>query len=563
MELSGQPALDAGWPHNSCASSGHAPVRVHSAWHTPLMQLSRRSFLALSAVVVVGCSDSSESTDPETASPSTTDPDTADSDTADADTTVPNTPSTTSTVPPMELDADPFTLGVASGDPDATSVVLWTRLTGDLPDDGIDVDWEAAAPDGSVLASGTARTDASIGGAVHVVAEIGGPATFVFRAGGFESPTGATSPITQTASWRFATASCQHYETGFYAAHRDIAEWSPDLVVFLGDFIYEGAANPIDGTRVRTHEGDEPTDLDGYRGRYATYLADEQLRASRAACPWLVIWDDHEVENDYAALSPQDPAEESAFAERRAAAYQVWWEHTPTRLPAPDQAADEYPIYRNLDVGDLVAISALDGRQYRSNQVCDLTLDTGPPCPGWDDTSRTMLGDDQEAWLADRFASTTSRWNCVAQQTVLTDLRFAETGGILNYDQWDGYVPARDRLLAAPPANLVVVTGDIHLAGVGLIGEPTGTSPVGIEFVTTAISSSANVPPELQPVLAGYSNVVDAELSKRGYTRHTVTPDRWTAEYRSVDDVADPNSAVSTWKTFVVDHGSTSVSEQA
>ena len=243
-------------------------------------------------------------------------------------------------------------------------------------------------------------------------------------------------------------------------------------------------------------------------------------------------------------------------------AYQAWWEHTPTRLPAPDPAADDYPIYRSVDIGDLLAISMLDGRQYRSDQVCDATLDVGPPCPGWDDPTRSMLGAEQEAWLADRFGSATSRWNCVAQQTVMTDLRFAGTGGILNYDQWDGYVPARDRSLAGAPADLVVLTGDIHLAGVGLLGDPTGTSPTGVEFVTASISSAGNVPADLQPVLAGYPNVVDAELSKRGYTRHTITADTWTAEYRTVDDVTRPDSAVSTWKTFVVDHGTAAVTVQ-
>ena len=207
-----------------------------------------------------------------------------------------------------------------------------------------------------------------------------------------------------------------------------------------------------------------------------------------------------------------------------------------------------------------MTISALDGRQYRSDQVCDATLDVGPPCPGWDDPTRTMLGAEQEAWLADRFASTTSRWNCVAQQTVMTDLRFVGTGGILNYDQWDGYAPARDRV-AQPghPQDLIVLTGDIHLAGVGLLGDPTGTTPTGVEFVTTSISSAGNVPADLQPVLAGYANVVDAELTKRGYTRHTITADTWTAEYRTVDDVTDPGSAVSTWKSFLVEHGSPGV----
>ncbi len=526
------------------------------------MQISRRTFLALSAVVIVGCrSDSGDSAETSPTGPPSTGPTTSDATTAPAtsgttdETTTEVSDPTTSAPTGVVLEADPFTLGVASGDPDDTSVVLWTRLTGDLPDEGIDVQWQVTAASGATLATGVERVDASTGGSAHVVVDLTEPATYRFRAGGFESPEGRIAPV-GTTSVRLATASCQHFETGFYAAHRDIAEWQPDLVVFLGDFIYEGVALPVGEDRVRSHEGAEPIDLDGYRARYATYLGDEHLQASRAACPWLVIWDDHEVENNYAALVPQDAADAATFAARRAMAYQAWWEHTPTRLPAPAADAEDYPIYRSADVGDLLAISLLDGRQYRSDQVCDATLDVGPPCPGWDDPARSMLGGDQEAWLAERFGSTTARWNCVAQQTVMTDLRFAESGGILNYDQWDGYVPARERSLAGAPSNLVVLTGDIHLAGVGLLGDPTGTAPTGVEFVTSSISSAANVPADLQPVLAGYPNVVDAELTKRGYTRHTVTPDTWTAEYRTVDDVADPGSAVSTWKTFLVEHGS-------
>jgi len=527
--------------------------------------MSRRTFLSLSAIVIVGCRSQSDESGPTDVNNSTSPPTNAPSTATTpapptSDPVVTSEPTVDSVAPALAV--DPFTLGVASGDPDGSSVVLWTRLTGELPADGIDVEWEVASAGGSVIGSGVERVGPSTGGALHVVVDLTEPVTFRFRAGGFDSPEGRTAPVGELESVRLATASCQHFETGFYAAHRDIAEWDPDLVVFLGDFIYEGAANPIGDGRVRSHDGPEPMDLAGYRDRYATYLADEHLQASRAACPWLVIWDDHEVENNYAGLVPQDAADAAGFAARRAMAYQAWWEHTPTRLPAPDPASDDYPIYRSIDVGDLLAISMLDGRQYRSDQVCDATLDVGPPCPGWDDPTRSMLGAEQEAWLADRFGSTTSRWNCVAQQTVMTDLRFAGTGGILNYDQWDGYVPARDRSLAGAPADLVVLTGDIHLAGVGLLGDPTGASPTGVEFVTASISSAGNVPADLQPVLAGYPNVVDAELTKRGYTRHTVTADTWTAEYRTVDDVTSADSPVSTWKTFVVDHGTATVTVQ-
>src|SRR4051794_699460 len=331
--------------------------------------------------------------------------------------------------PAGDLRDDPFTLGVCAGDPDASSAALWTRLTaGDgaaLAAGDVVVTWGLARdPDFSApIQSGDVVAAADDGHSVHVVVDVAAASWYRFRAGPWTSPVGRVAPAVG-GTVRLAATTCQHYETGFYAAHRDIAEWAPDLVLFLGDFIYEGAANPIGDGRVRSHEGVEPVDLDGYRARYATYLADEDLQASRAACPWLAIWDDHEVENNYAGLQPQDPAEAASFPARRAVAYQGWWENTATRLPAPDPAGADYPIYRSADFGELLTISALDGRQYRSDQVCDATLDVGPPCPGWDDPNRTMLGAAQEAWLADRFASTTSRWNCIAQQTVMSDLRF-------------------------------------------------------------------------------------------------------------------------------------------
>ncbi len=527
------------------------------------VHLSRRTFLALSATFVAACSgdgDSSAPSLPPATDPPATDPPPTTTTTTTTTTPPPTDPPTTPppTDPPVLLDSDPFTLGVASGDPDGTSAVLWTRLTGALPDDGIDVEWEVVDEARQPLASGVTRTGPEVGGAVHVVADIAGPGEFVFRSGGFESPRGRTAPTAPADEFRIASASCQHFETGHYAAYRDISEWQPDLVVFLGDFIYEGAARELGDTVVRVHEGAEPTDIDGYRARYATYLSDPDLRAARATCPWLVVWDDHEVENNYAGLVSEDGADPGEFALRRQMAYTAWWEHMPTRLAPPAWADDgtpvDYPIYRGLDVGDLLSISALDGRQFRSDQVCEVILDVGPPCPGADDPARTMLGAEQEAWVAERFATSTADWNCLAQQTVLSDLRFPDTGAILNYDQWDGYHPARDRLLAGAPANLVTLTGDIHLAGVGTL--TSGDTAVGVEFVTTAISSVANVDPSLQPIVATLPNIVDAELIFRGYTRHTVARDRWTAEYRTVEAIADPASPVSTWKTFTVERGS-------
>jgi alkaline phosphatase D len=508
--------------------------------------LSRRAFLALAATVVIGaCSDDDD------AAPATT-PAPTDGSASSTVTSTSTTSSTSTTAPPTTapLPGSPFALGVTAGDPDATSVVLWTRLVGDALPDAVDVTGETSSDDfATVATTGTVTASAADGHSVHAVVDVGGQIAYRFQAGGFTSPVGRAAPaVVGDAGVRVAAVSCQHFETGFYAAHRDLAEWSPDAVVFLGDFIYEGAGRPVGDAVVRSHDGAEPTDIAGYRGRYAQYLGDEHLQAARAACPWWVIWDDHEVENNYAGLISHDGADPAVFADRRLAAYQVWWEHMPVRIPKP-QAGTDTIIYRTGHYGDLLDLVLLDGRQFRSDQACgDATLSVEPACAEASDPSRTMLGTTQEAWTAEAFGASGATWTVLGQQTVLTDLRLSN-GAILNEDQWDGYAPARDRLLAAAAplaGKLVVLTGDIHLAGVGRL------PGIGTEFVTTSVSSSGLVPPTLQPILAGFATIVDAELFHRGYTRHTVTPTTWTAEYRMVDDVTSPDSAVSTWHTFTV-----------
>ena len=530
--------------------------------------LSRRRFLALSAsFAVVGCSGGDgdregapASTTPEPPPPTTVGPTTTAAP-APSTTTTDATTTTTEVVGPP-LDEDPFVHGVASGDPDTGSVVLWTRLGGALPDGPVPVSWRFVGDDGTEVV-GSVETGPDDGHSVHVVVDATGPGTYSFRAGGFDSAEGRTAPIDpDTTEFRLVSASCQNYENGFYAAHRDIAEWAPDLVVFLGDFFYEGFGRTLDDGAVRLHEPFEPTDLDGYRRRYSQYLGDPQLQACRAAAPWVAIWDDHEVDNNYAGLVAQDDQTSEAFAVRRAQAYRAWWENTPTRLPAPDLVADptaRYEIYRGIDVGDLMRLSVLDGRQFRDDQLSETVLDVGPPVDGWDDPGRSMLGGEQEAWTIDRFATSTARWNCLAQQTVFADTTLEATGAILNYDQWDGYAAARDRLLDAAPDDFVVLSGDIHLAGIAELGPPDGRR--GVEFVTTGISSGANVDPALADVVRSIPSIVDAELEFRGCTRHTVTPERWTAEFRQVVDLADPDSEVRTWKTFVVESGTPSVTE--
>ena len=537
-------------------------------------------FLASSAAIALAaCSNDGSSTAPTGSTGGST------QGSNPGSTTPPETApgSTTTTIPVPTLTSDPFTLGVASGDPDATSVILWTRLApdptnaGGMPESDAPVTWELATDDSfaTVVASGVHVATAAQGHSVHVTAApplgtvaagTAGPFVYRFRIGPWVSPTGRTAlaPSGATDTARFVSASCQNYEDGYYAAHHDIAAQRPDFVVWLGDYIYEGAGSPPgSGGSVRSHGAPEPMDLVAYRNRYALYKLDANLQLAHCACPWFIIWDDHEVENNYAALTPQDPADAAGFAERRHAAYTAWWEHQPVRLDPPP-ATGEYRIYRGVQWGDLIGMALLDTRQYRSDQACgDAVLNLEPACPETFDDARTLTGPEQEQWLFDTIGKQGTTWNVIGQQVVMANITF--NGAVLNYDQWDGYPKDRQRILqhladAAVP-NAIVLSGDIHLAGVAVLraGEPGTGKAVAIEFVDTSISSGGLVNESVTALVKSFPDIVDVELAHRGYTLHTVTPRSWTADYRMVADATDANSAVSTYQSFVVDTGTTAV----
>jgi alkaline phosphatase D len=552
--------------------------------------ISRRMFLVGSAVALAGsaaalaaCTDSTGSTgggetagtpdagsEPTSTEPTSTEPGAvveATPTTADAPAATDPAPSTTAAI---DLGGDPFTLGVASGDPATGGVVLWTRLApdplngGGMPLDDVEVLWEVSHDEdfADVWATGTAMATSAHAHSVHALASIDpGWWYYRFRVGGYTSPVGRTQPApsmpAEPQQVRFASASCQNYQDGYYTAHRDIADQQLDFVVFLGDYIYEGGAATIgENFVVRTHGTPEVTTLDEYRNRYALYKSDPDLQAAHASCPWLVTWDDHEVENNYAGVTPQNPAESASFAERRRAAYQAWWEHQPVNLPAPTDAVFE--IYRRMRWGDLLDVVVLDGRQYRSDQACgDPELSLDPPCEETFDAARTMLGDEQERWLLDAIATRSTVWQTIAQQTVFGDVTIG--GAVLNYDQWDGYPAERNRIVDAldPATNTVVLSGDIHFAGTGTVRQgERGVGPtVGVEFVATSISSGGRVNPAVTAVVQSIPDIVDVELEHRGYIVHTVTPEQWRAEYRMVETVKEPGAAMFVHATYVVDDG--------
>ena len=530
--------------------------------HLMASPISRRMFFALSAsVVVVACSKNESSTDPS--------PDSSVASTSVAPTTSP--------VPPTDLSGDPFTLGVASGDPTDQSVILWTRLAidslngGGMPAKDIEVLWEVSSTDAfdDIVSSGLVTAEERFGHAVHIDVPLSTGESIVFyrfRIGDYVSPIGKTrlsSPSGSTTPIKVAAVSCQNYTDGFYNAYADLVEQSPDLVTFLGDYIYESGVGTLDATTVRLHNSDEIKDLVAYRNRYALYRSDPLLQAAHAVCPWVITWDDHEVENNYANLTPQDSADAEGHAARRAAAYQAWWEHMPVRLSPPTD--ESLTIYRQFSWGDLLNLLVVDGRQYRDDQACgDAVLSTQPACDEALDPARTMLGAEQEKWFSENINDTTKVWNVMANQTVMTDIRLG--AAVLNYDQWDGYAPDRNRILSdivdQGVENFVVLTGDIHLAGVGqLTTDSNPTTAMGAEFVSTSISSSGNVSTDTEGLLIALPNIIDAETSHRGYTLHTLTANDWTAEYRIVENNLVEDSSTSVWKTFKVMAGSPAITE--
>jgi alkaline phosphatase D len=278
------------------------------------------------------------------------------------------------TLPPG-LPEQLFTLGVASGDPLPDSVILWTRLVpdplalGGMPDAPVPVEWEVAADEafGDIVAKGTASAEPAFAHSVHIDAVGLAPDSWYwyrFTVGDRVSPTGRTrtAPADGAAveRLRFAFATCQEWESGYYAAHRHMADDDIDLVVFLGDYIYEG--DPGNGP-LRSNAHAAPVDLDGYRLRFGQYKSDPDLQAVHARFPWVLTWDDHEVDNDYAgdseeASNPQPDA--VAFRARRAAAYQAYYEHQPIRIDPP--SGPDVTIYRDLAWGSPAPPTRSDSR---------------------------------------------------------------------------------------------------------------------------------------------------------------------------------------------------------
>lgn len=468
--------------------------------------------------------------------------------------------------------ANPFTLGVASGEPWEDSVVLWTRLAPDALNGGgmsaasVEVKWELASDEQmkTVVASGTAIAAAELGHAVHV--EVFGlqPARWYwyrFMVGNEVSPVGRTrtapAPGVLAERFNFAFASCQHYETGWYTAYKHMCEEHLDLVVFLGDYIYEYG---ITEGRIRKHNGPEIMNLNDYRNRYALYKSDALLQRAHAQFPWVVTWDDHEVANNYAGLHV--PTQKAGVEARRAAAYQAFFEHQPLR-PSQLRQGPYMDSYRDLSFGRLIEMQVLDTRQFRTPQPCG--DGTKEACPEVFDPQATILGRAQKRWLMRNLDRSPARWNVLAQQVMMTPLDMEPgPGRKFSMDKWAGYNVETKQLMqflaARKPSNPIVLTGDIHSNWVTELKadfDKPESAVLGAEFTGTSISSAGDgmdTRPTTEKVIAE-NPYLKFYNGQRGYVRCAVTPEKWQTDYRVVPFVSKPDAPVSTRASFVVENG--------
>lgn len=489
------------------------------------------------------------------------------------------------------LAGDPFTLGVASGSPTHDSVVLWTRLMLEkdqglrLSAQPLEVRWEVAHDDkfSRIVQSGSVPAPAGLAHSVHVEVQ-GLPSDrwyfYRFMLGQAVSGTGRTRTLPAVdavvSRLRLAYASCQRWEHGHFSAWRHMRDENLDLVMFLGDYIYE---YPNAGNAVRVPTGGWVTTLDDYRQRYALYKSDANLQAIHAACPWLVTWDDHEVQNDYAGRTEgHSGVPVPDFAGRRAAAYQAFYEHMPVRASVLTGAlaglasGAEMRIYDRMQYGRLASLYMLDARQYKDVQVCTRDGKSGSStvnpssCPTWADPARSMLGRQQERWLEAELGKANSRdghWNVLGQPSLFGQRDFrAGAGRVFWNDGWDGYSAARTRLTDAlqklDVANPVLLGGDVHENWIGHVKADyaqAASRTIGVEFCGTSITSRSGGNEKIPEVLAENPHFVFADSERRGYGVVEFTPKRLTTTLRVVSDVARDDSGIETLAQFSVPAG--------
>jgi len=483
-----------------------------------------------------------------------------------------------------KFDGYPFTLGVASGDPAADGFVIWTKIAPKPLEQGggvgrhqFEVEWMVATDRKmrKIVQRGKAMAIPELGHSVHVEVDQLEPAHdyfYHFVAGGERSPVARARTLpaegTTASKLRFATVGCQRYEDGYFTAYRHLADEQLDFVFHYGDYIYERSAafaRKQKRVLVREMPGAPGTciTLDDFRNRYSIYQLDPDLQAAHASTPFVMSFDDHEVGNDWAGETLGRKTKRSVVMERRAAAFQAWYEHMPVRRAQLPQGPDIL-AYRRIRAGNLLSVNVLDTRQYRAPVACGGGV--AVECADARDPQRSFIGDAQERWLFDGFRNHAARWNVVAQQVPMMRMDRNPDPDVLevNMDKWDGYVGTRDRLFkaveSAKLSNFVVLTGDVHVNCAGELkkdfSDPKSRT-LGVEFIGTSISSNGDgydTNKGRQSMLKKNPHLKFFN-GQRGYVRHSVTPERWQADYQVLDTIATKDGKLTTRKSFVVEYG--------
>ena len=493
----------------------------------------------------------------------------------------------------VELPADPFTLGVASGDPTDSGFVLWTRLApdplhgGGMPDEVVMVDFEIAVDRNmnAIVRTGQVAAVPEYAHSVHLVVsglESNQHYWYRFSTGGFSTePARARTLPGQTdalRTLRLGHLSCQNYVAGQYVAFDDMVGFDLDYVVHLGDYIYETHARNQERSSPIGY--DEPITLEQYRNTYGLYKSDPRLQRAHAHCPWLMTWDDHELENGYHGDSPS-PADASTstpeeFIQRKADAYQAWWEHTPVAFPPPVDS--NLAVHRSFALGGLAQIHLLDTRQYRTPNPCDFPTFFGPRCDNSFAPETTMLGFDQEAWLDQQLQASTQPWQIIGSPNLIQQWRFQptncawaadnpEAAAVVGIDEtncdvvrldrflheaWDGYPNARARMLESGASALgtaIYLSGGIHSGWVSTMKadfENDDSEVVGVEFVGPSTTSNPQLDQFSPNIIENNEHVKWSSERGVGWTLHVLSASRLITMFRTTTFPATEQSKLET-----------------
>jgi alkaline phosphatase D len=474
-----------------------------------------------------------------------------------------------------------FSEGVMSGEPTTSAITLWTRLA--ETEGKVGVDLEVATDRGfrHVVAHKRVNTSAAVNHNVKTrVTGLKAHEQYYYRfaTATKDGPVGrfrTALPADSLQPVRFAFWSCQDYTHGYYNAHELLAKEDLDFVVCLGDYIYDETYHTVKGgTGVRNDKIGKSLDrpgvvreaitLDDYRAKYALYRSDEALRRVHARFPTIMLWDDHEVTDNYAGAAPAGglPAARQVTAKRKANAYKAFFETMPYSPPSGEPRR----VYRRLQFGRTVDLLVMDQRQYRADQPCDDAV--APACADWSQP-RPFLGTRQMNWLKSQLGSSKAAWKVLANEVTIMPTKVLGDA-YFTFDTWQGYPFERESLLTfirdQKIKDVIFVTGDIHIFIAGDVRTNMGAGDtVAIEFVGGSITSqslgetdiptgtggmikgndkSPQTPQAIVDALRGVNPWVDStDLDHHGYSRVVATKESFDCEFVRLQTIKKRSTA--------------------